>query len=313
VPIIMGVAQSQVAYVGVDERSAYAGTVGGRIEVFPIGGGAATLAVADTSGLVGQVAYTLPTLYAFRTIAAVPPAVPTTEIDAFSRNGQNERCVVTSPTARRLDADATGIVWAGGLPVPDAGATPLLHEVPAAAECDAGASRGLAPTTGTKVGEGVVLDGAFAFVSALDNPAASTGLLGRVDRASGALTVLSPRIRPLKNLGRGLAVDDKHIYWVDSDVFVRRLPKQGCPSPAPCQEDVYFEEFGNVFAVNVDDRAVYVLATDGQAAYLEIVDKAKLSDRRRVPADTSVTKGDVAWNASFVVWGLGQKVYRLAR
>jgi hypothetical protein len=314
VPIIMGVAQSAISYLAVDADSAYAGTTGGNIEVFPIRGGARTLAVTAQTGIVGQVAYSAPTLYAFRTISP-PLSATTTEIDAFSRNGQNVRCVMASPAPRRLAADDAGVVWAGGASVSDAGPNPIIREVPADAVCDAGvAPRGLGGTTATRVGEGVLLDGPNAFVTALDTQSSSTGIVGRILRDTGELTVLASRVRPLKNLGRGLATDDTYVYWVDSDVFVRRVPKAGCPTPtAPCQEDVYFEEFGNVFAVNADDRSVYVLATDGQVAYLEILDKAKPTNRRRVPADTSVLSGDVAWNHEFVVWALGQKVYRLAR
>jgi hypothetical protein len=310
VPIIMGVAQTPVTYLGVDSDNAYGGTTGGNIEVFPIRGGARTLAV---TGFVGQVAYNAPTLYAFRTIT--PPNPPTTEIDAFSRNGQNERCVMANPTARRLAVDGAGVVWAGGPSVSDAGPNPIIREIPSDAVCDAGvAARGLGGTTATRIGEGVVLDGPNAFVTALDSQTSSTGILGRILRDTGELTVLASRVRPLKNLGRGIATDDKYAYWVDSDVFIRRVPKGGCPTPTtPCQEDVYFEEFGSVFAVNVDDRAIYVLATDGQVAYLEILDKAKPTERRRIPADTSVLAGDVAFNSDFVIWALGQKVYRLAR
>jgi hypothetical protein len=314
VPIIMGVAQSQVTYLGMDDDSAYVGTTTGKIEVFPLNGGAKTLAFSDPTSVVTQLTYTAPTIYGLRTLYIAPGG---TEIDALSRNGQNARCLMRSPTLRRFDADNAGFVFAGGLPVPDAGANPLIRELPTSASCEveAGAPRplGASQENKDKVGEGVILDGPNAFVTALDTGSSSTGLLGRIDRQSGQLFVLNPRIRPLKNLGRGLAVDDKFVYWIDSDVFVRRLPKGGCPTATPCQEDVYFEEFGNVFAVSVDDRAVYVLATDGQVAYLEVLDKNKLSDRRRVPGDISVVSGDVAWNGNFIVWGLGQKVYRLAR
>jgi hypothetical protein len=312
VPVIMGVARANISYLGVDDDSAYAGTLGGSIEVFPIVGGARTIAVNAPPDPIAQVAYAAPTLYAFRTVFT-PPSTTTTEIDAFSRNGQNSRCVTRSPIARRIDADRAGIVWAGGAPVTDAGPNPLFRELPADAECDGGVPRGLGGSTANRVGEGVVLDGPLAFVTALDTVGSSAGILGSVVRDTGELTVLSPRIRPLKNLGRGLAVDDKYVYWIDSDVFVRRMPKAGCGgATTPCQQDVYFEEFGSVFAINVDDRAVYVLATDGQFAYLEIISKAD-SKLRRIPADLSVLSGDVVSNPSFVVWALGTKVYRLAR
>ena len=162
-----------------------------------------------------------------------------------------------------------------------------------------------------KSAKSFVLDGSNVFVAALDTAGSTAGPLLSVNRATGAFTVVLPRIRPA--LGRSLAVDDTYVYWIDSQAFVRRVPKGGCPTLSPCTEDVYFEQFGSVFAIAVDDTNLYALGTNGVAAYLEIVDKKNPTTQRNLPSDQNVTAGDVNWNQDYVVWGLGQKVYRLSR
>lgn len=312
IPIVVGATQGGVIGVSADDTNVFVQNGFGALEVFPLVGGAKTVALP--SAFVTQSSYIAPTLFAVRRSLADATSTLVFEIGAYSRNGQNFRCLAVTPALNRLAVDSSSVAWSGGDPplTPDAGPNPLAREVPASSDCDAGAPRIIASSPEGRVGESIVLDGPTAFLTAFDTTSSSTGILASVDRATGALKVLVPRARPRRGGGRTMAVDDKFVYWIDSEVFVRRIPKAGCPSSTPCQEEIFFEEFGFVIAVNVDDRAVYVVGSDRQRSYLQVIDKAT-SSPRRIPADVNFPAGDVTTTKDFVVWGIGNTIYRLSR
>jgi hypothetical protein len=314
-PLVFGKTRDATSWLEVDDVSAYAGS-GQRIEVLPFDG-SKSLSMFEGQGAIQQLQYHTGTLYVIRNSSLITGVV--NEVDALSRNGQSIRCVTRfqQGTSRRFDGDPTSLAWASSLVDLDAGA-PILRAVDPDASCpppDAGITgttiAALAVTKDGKIGESVVLDGPNAFISAMDSAGLATGTVARVDRATGALTELT-KIRPLRSLSRTLAVDADYVYWIDNNVFVRRMPKAGCPGGTSCVQDVYADELGRIWSINVDDQKVYVLASDGSTSYLEIIDRADPTKVRRITADTNAS-GDVTYNQQFVVWAVGQKVYRVAR
>jgi hypothetical protein len=325
-----------------DGERVFAGSAS-RVDSFPITGGATTQVWSGSS--LTQLVASGRFLYLMHPVSGNAGPL---ELDEVSRNGFGSRCVVRMATGRRMSAAVSGAVWGAGLS--DAGGAPLLSESAYDASCadlsggDAGSvdagSAGDAGDAGVvvdaaivvdagvvvdippvsiglaaegKMGEGVLVEGATAYVTILDSPTAATGALARVDLASGAATILVPKLRPSVDRSRSLAVDATHLYYVDAQLFVRRVPKAGCPAGTTCVEDVFAEGLGTILALVVDAENLYVLAQDGSTSYLQVISKANPTKQRHIAGDVRTLAGDVVLGETFVFWAIGQKVYRLSR
>jgi hypothetical protein len=324
-PAFIGVASANVTSLDTDGVRVFAGSVS-RVDSIPVAGGPTTQVWSGNS--LAQLAANGRFLYVMHSLSG--DAGPL-ELDEVSRNGFGSRCVARMATGRRMSAAAAGAIWGAG--ISDAGGAPLLSESLYDASCanpavldggdagdagDAGVVADVPPASigvalDGKMGDGVLVDGATAYATILDSPISATGALARVELASGAATIHVPLVRPSVDGSRSLAVDATHLYYVDAQIFVRRVPKAGCPAGTTCVEDVFAEGFGTILALVVDAQNLYVLAQDGSTTYLQVISKANPSAQRHIAGDVRTLSGDVVLGDTFVFWAIGQKVYRIPR
>jgi hypothetical protein len=316
VPALVGLAPAAVATLETDNDLVYVSSSDTR--AFPIGGGPAV--TVDSQG--GPMALRNGSVFTFGG----------GQVRRNSRNGLHHECYVADPrgSVTRLTDGPASIAWTGALDnatyFRDGGLNPIATEMvdyDGGCPPDAGpVSRSLGIVEGRQVGRGIALDGEDVFVSTTQGgsgafgEALSAGALFRISRLggdAGTATVLASPVRPPTNGLRLVSVDETYVYYVDASAFVRRVPRAGCGDGGVCNEQMYFEPVGTVFALRVDERFIYALGDDNTFDYLVIIDKKTKAVARKLLDVALSRKGDIAFSKDYVLWAFGQKVFRLSR